>query len=338
MFEFTQKKIIDPQVNGGYITRPSGQSTVVDFSNPQLRSEDVVAFADSYAERGIFLLPTIITADVEVMARNSNLIVEAIGSHRIFGGLHLEGPFLNPKSIGAHPQQHIREPNLADFNKIFEAAKGQVVLTTVAPEVDGALSLIRSIADLGVVVSIGHHAATIEQVKAGFAAGASALTHAGNAWHHEGFNKKSSEVYDALREKGIFVMIIPDGRHVPPRFVRMCEEITRVINPTKGYQRFVITSDASPLEGAPDGRYTVFVGNEATVEDDPLNGLKQTIPLKGSWLDLRKCMRVLSEMRVDDFPIMTNEAIEAAASTNTLNMLKVPFSRLGFLERIQAEI
>ena len=338
MIQAFTTKVIDPQVNGGFISLPSGEKRIVDFSSPNLKADETLALADSYAQRGIFLLPTIITADVDIMARNSNLIVETIGSHSVFAGLHLEGPFLSAKSIGAHPAQHLRAANINDFKRIFKAAKEQVVLTTLAPEIDGALDLIKAIADLGVVVSIGHHAASIEQLKAGFASGASALTHAGNAWNHDDFNKKSTDVYDVLREQGIFVMLIPDARHVPPRFVRMCEEITRLINPAKGYQRFVITSDASPLEGAPEGRYRVFLGDEAEVLADPKNGLKQILPLKGSWLDLRKCMQVLAGMEVDGAKIIEPASIQAAASLNTLNMLKVPFSRLRLFEKIEQEI
>jgi len=339
---FVGPKVVDVQVNGGWVSLagPHSGGSIVDFSSPNLTADEIVALANSYNERGVYLVPTIITADHQTVLRNSELIVNTIGNHDIFAGIHLEGPHLSPKCKGAHPQEHLRAPSFSTFIEIFRAAQGQIVLTTVAPELEGALDFIQKVASQGVVVAAGHHSATIEELKAGFTAGITALTHAGNAWespnefNFQKFSRKDTSVYDALSEKGIFVMVIPDGRHVSPRFLRMCNQITKSINPNSACQRFVITSDASPAEGAPIGSYQVFSNLNIEVRPDPLNGSLQTVPLSGSWLDLRKCMQVLARMSVNEEALMKPKEIQECASTNILEMLRQPFKRMGIYDRL----
>ena len=69
-------------------------------------------------------------------------------------GIHAEGPFLNPRKKGAHNERHLRPPAAADVAG-WSPASG-MRLVTMAPELPGALDVIRLLTSRGVVVSTGH--------------------------------------------------------------------------------------------------------------------------------------------------------------------------------------
>ena len=95
-------------------------------------------------------------------------------------GLNLEGPLLAQARKGAHDPALLRNPadlRLADLEAHLEGLR----LVTVAPELPGALDLIAWLRARGVAVSMGHSAATIEEARAGYAAGGCSTTHLFNA-------------------------------------------------------------------------------------------------------------------------------------------------------------
>jgi N-acetylglucosamine-6-phosphate deacetylase len=127
-------------------------------------------------------LPTIITSPLEQVEAGLRVVQQ--GRPEAFRGaeplgLHAEGPFLNPKKKGAHNERHLRLPTpeaVADWSP----ASG-MRLVTMAPELPGALEVIRALVARGVVVSTGHSMATFEEAVAGFDAGARYGTHLFNA-------------------------------------------------------------------------------------------------------------------------------------------------------------
>jgi N-acetylglucosamine-6-phosphate deacetylase len=94
-------------------------------------------------------------------------------------GVHAEGPFLNPKKKGAHNARHLRPPAAGDVAG-WSPASG-MRLVTIAPELPGALDVIKALSARGVVVSTGHSMATYDEGVAGFDAGARYGTHLFNA-------------------------------------------------------------------------------------------------------------------------------------------------------------
>lgn len=87
-------------------------------------------------------------------------------------GIHFEGPYLDMIYKGAQPEQHIRKPDVEQFKKYQEAAKGNIRYITLAAEADEDFALTRYAAEHGVVVSIGHSAATYEEAVMAYAHGA----------------------------------------------------------------------------------------------------------------------------------------------------------------------
>ena len=71
-------------------------------------------------------------------------------------GLHLEGPFISTEKKGAHPTDHICSPGqgLADLEAMY-GSLDDVSIVTLAPELPGALDVIRPLVNKGIKVSIG---------------------------------------------------------------------------------------------------------------------------------------------------------------------------------------
>src|SRR5262245_34341652 len=133
--------------------------------------------------------PTVITADHDTIAHSIATLARACEGDRALAEtlpvFHLEGPYLSPDDgpRGAHPREPIRDPDWAEFQCWQDAAGGRIRLVTLAPERPGALAMIEKLAAAGVVVAIGHTAATREQIQSAIAAGAQMSTHLGNGAH-----------------------------------------------------------------------------------------------------------------------------------------------------------
>jgi N-acetylglucosamine-6-phosphate deacetylase len=132
-------------------------------------------------------LPTAVTAPVErieqvhaVIAQAASLSAEREGAAEVAAilGMHLEGPFISPRRLGAHPALNL-EPRGEAFERL--RALPALKLVTLAPELPGALEAIKQLTGRGVAVSLGHTDANLEEARAGVAAGARMFTHVCNA-------------------------------------------------------------------------------------------------------------------------------------------------------------
>src|SRR5713226_1882326 len=133
-------------------------------------------------------LPTAVTAPIEKIARVHQSIKDAIENScrdadasadcASILGMHLEGPFISPLRLGAHPLL-----NLDPRGEPLDAILGMdaLRLITLAPELPGAIDATKRLTARGVIVSIGHTNATLEEANAGIAAGARMFTHLFNA-------------------------------------------------------------------------------------------------------------------------------------------------------------
>ena len=100
-------------------------------------------------------------------------------------GIHFEGPYLDMVYKGAQPEQYIVKPTVEQFKKYQKAANGLIKYITMATETDDDFALTRYCAENGVVVSIGHSAATYEQAVRAYAYGATnSMTHVYNGMTH----------------------------------------------------------------------------------------------------------------------------------------------------------
>ena len=118
------------------------------------------------------LLATTITQSEEVLTnalKNVAKVVEDGYEGAEILGVHFEGPYLDMKYKGAQPEQYIVKPTVEQFKKYQEAANGLIKYITMATETDDDFALTRYCAENGVVVSIGHSAATSKEAVQAFA-------------------------------------------------------------------------------------------------------------------------------------------------------------------------
>jgi N-acetylglucosamine-6-phosphate deacetylase len=151
-------------------------------------------------------------------------------------GLHLEGPFLNPTRCGALGARSFIEPTEKSFQQLIEGFEDVVKIVTIAPELKGALQLIKKISDGGIIVSMGHSDATFSEAEAGFHAGAKGITHIFNAmrrFHH----REMGIAGFGLLNKDIYIEVIADPFHLHPETLEL---IFKIKNP----QKIIIVSDA----------------------------------------------------------------------------------------------
>ena len=166
-------------------------------------------------------------------------------------GWHIEGPFLSPEPgfCGAHDPAVMRDPTPADMESLAELLAGKPIMVTLAPEREGALESIRRARELGITISIGHANPSAERLHEAVDAGASALTHLGNACPQQ-LDRHDNFLWRALDTPGFTAGLIVDGIHVSPMLLRLFHKALVA-------EKIYYTTDAVAPAGAPPGRYTV---------------------------------------------------------------------------------
>lgn len=221
-------------------------------------------------------------------------------------GSNLEGPWLAYARKGAHDPTLLRSPADLRFEDLEPHLDG-LRLVTIAPELPSALELIAWLNKRGVATSMGHSAATLEQARAGYAAGGSSTTHLFNGMsgvdHHD-----PGLAVAALTDDTVYVELIADQIHVHPALWRLVARM-------KPADRLMLISDAILLAGTGDGRATVG-GLEIEVAGDRVT-LHGTSTLAGSVIALDTAVRNLVGSGIA-LPVAV-----AAASRNPLAMLGV---------------
>src|ERR1700730_72550 len=166
---FLSPGFVDIQING---------FAGVDFSDPQLEPEQAVIVLSDIWKTGVTsFCPTLITNTLDRLERNLRVLEKARQLDNRFSqsvpGYHLEGPCLSPASAyGTHNRSLMRRPDWNEFLRLQEAAGGNIVIVTLAPELPGACEFIRCARAAGLIVAIGHTDAGPEDIHKAIEAGA----------------------------------------------------------------------------------------------------------------------------------------------------------------------
>jgi N-acetylglucosamine-6-phosphate deacetylase len=236
------------------------------------------------------LCPTLVTNSREVLLHGFAILRQACEQDpevaRAVPAFHLEGPYISAEDgpRGAHPRQHVRPPDWDEFRRFQETAGGRIRLVTLAPEQDGALPFIEQLAGSGVVVALGHTAASAACIRAAVRAGARLSTHLGNGTHAL-LPRHDNYLWEQLAADELWASIICDGHHLTPALVRC---LVRVKTPA----RLVLTCDASSLAGLPPGRYGEW-GQEFEVLPEGKVVVPGTPYLAGSGVFTDSCVGVV---------------------------------------------
>jgi len=234
-----------------------------------------------------------------------------VGGARILG-IHLEGPFLNPRRAGAQSRESMRLPSLDEIEALQRASGGMVRMITVAPELPGALDCIAALHGRGIAVALGHTEASEEQTLQAIAAGARHITHLFNAappLHH----REPGVVGTALTDDRLSVELICDGEHLHRRAIDVALRC-------KPPDQIVLASDGVAAIGLPDGELELF-GTPCVAR--AAVRVKTTGQLAGSRLTLDRAVRNLRGW----FPALPLERLLAWATAT-------PAALIGLADRV----
>lgn len=252
---------VDVHVHGvdGYDTQDEGQPIAAIAS--RLPRYGVTAFAPTT----VACAPAVLQAVLEQVA---TLRREAPDARARVLPAHLESNFISPAYRGAQPAECLRLPGDAslgarhfsarDILDVIAAAGAAVGTVTLAPELPGALDLVRALVAAGHAVSLGHSGATLDETMAAIDAGATRATHL--------FNRMSPMTHRApgitgavLSQDDVTAELICDGHHVHPA---MCRLAIR----SKGVERVMAVTDGTAGSGLAVGSSARLGGQRIRVE------------------------------------------------------------------------
>jgi N-acetylglucosamine-6-phosphate deacetylase len=259
------------------------------FSDRALTADQVVAAVRPYLAHGVArLCPTLITASHAALAAGFAAIRSACEREpwldRMVAGCHLEGPFLSSEDgpRGAHPRADIRPADWNEFVELQKVSGNRIRLVTIAPEVPHAIEFIRRAVESGVVIAIGHTAATGDQIQAAVEAGAKLSTHLGNGAHPV-LRRHPNYIWEQLGESRLHASIITDGHHLP-------SSVIRSIIRAKGLLHTIITCDAAGWAGCAPGTYENELGKVEVRPDGRIVVAGQDQLLAGSGATTEMCV------------------------------------------------
>lgn len=283
--------LVDLQVNGGGgVSVSSASVEALEALSLKLAGEGTVAW-----------LATAITAPLEQIERVDAAVAAAMapygGADRAGAtilGLHLEGPFIAPSRLGAHPPFAL-EPRGAALERVLKLSS--LRLLTLAPELPGACEAVERLCARGVAVSIGHTEATFAETGAALTAGARMFTHLFNVMRPLD-HREPGAIGAALAADQAYAAVIADGVHVHP-------EVLRLVYRAKGASGMILVTDrvsvaedkAQPGFGA-SGAGGVSTAPPASLERAKLSAGAARLPdgrLAGSVISMLDGMRVVVE-------------------------------------------
>lgn len=272
-----------------------------DFNSAKSEAE-MQKILDFYASSGVTsVFPTLLTDSDEVFLTQLAMIATLAKRNPMIKGIHLEGPFLCQEYKGAQPSEFIVPPSLEKFHRYQQAAQGLVKYITIAPENPGSVEFIKTVTQEGIVVSLGHSAATFDQASAAIKAGARNFTHVMNAM--AGIHQhKPSICTAAFYYDNCYNELIMDGIHVVPEMV---EFIAKIKTPEK----VIGITDSLMAAGLPDGEYKIGFTPILVKGGDCV--LKESGVRAGSTLRLYQGFR--------NYLSFTHRAPETAAEVFSLN-------------------
>ncbi len=245
------------------------------------------------------IVPTTLCAEDEELARVFDSVIEVKYSEEAKGlpripGIHLEGPFVNPAEAGAQDPEYIKNPSRGEWEKIIAAAKGELLIWTVAPELEDADRMCRELRPGGIIFSAGHSRATYDEAIRAYDSGFTMATHIYSSMST--ITRVRGERIPGLLEASLLrddvtCEVIADGRHLP-------EPLLRTIVRMKGTDRIVLVTDAMRAAGMPDGEYLLGSGKRGrrVLVFDGIAHMPDGISFAGSVATADRLVRVMTKV------------------------------------------
>ncbi len=222
------------------------------------------------------LFASLVTASIEDLGDQIKRLVPFCSAGKL-AGIHLEGPYLSESRCGAHNPKLLRLPDLDEVKRLIDLGQGYIKIITIAPELTGALDVIRFLAESGVTAAIGHSSGGYEDALQAIDSGAGLVTHFSNGMSklEDGERNFASAL---LYESELPLELILDGHHISERDVRTILEAAS--------ERIVLITDAISSSGVGDGDYKI--GNLEVEVIDSVARLKGSGKLAGSTLTMNQ--------------------------------------------------
>jgi len=242
--------------------------------------------AKHYVRHGVTsFLPTTVSTSHDRIIEVCKAIREAMSiwrpenGSRILG-LHMEGPYINPKRAGAQNPIYIRIPTMSEVKNLLDSCGDVVKQISMAPEIENSLSIARIFVERGITVSAAHTDATYDEGLKAIENGFTKITHIFNGmreFHH----REPGIALAFLQNEKTFIEVIADFIHLHKSVVKMIIDIA-------GPDRVVLITDSILATDMPDGIYTLG-GLKVIVE----NGIARLEKggLAGSTLTMDKAFR-----------------------------------------------
>lgn len=270
--------------------------------------DDLIKVAGFLAGNGVTAwLPTLVPDSDENYSRAINAINELMARQAELAvaqavGVHYEGVFANEKMCGALRPEYFRSGRWAgDGGQLPKPAQG-ACMTTLAPEIEGGIEVIKELVKDGWIVSIGHTKADSATLDAAFNAGAKHLTHFFNAMtgvHHRDIGVAGW----GLATDQITFDIIADGVHVHPKMLELACR-------SKGTDKVSLISDSVAPTGLGDGEFDLW-GETIAVSDGRTQNERGSIA--GSVCTMNDCVRTMRSLGFSDVEIVKMSSSNPAA-------------------------
>ncbi|MBO7148032.1 MAG: amidohydrolase family protein [Lentisphaeria bacterium] len=198
-------------------------------------------------------------------------------------GTHMEGPFLDLKFKGGMIPEMLRLPTIEEVRDYLEAADGTLKIMTIAPELPGALKVIRFLKENGVTVSAGHTNCPPEFLGEAIDAGLSQMCHLFDAYDcptsPEGVRLPALTDIALIRDE-VMKEVIMDGLHVPPELITLTRRAA-------GAAHIIGITDAMQGAGMKYARFQNS-GEWYTVREGELARREQDNAIVGSSLSMNR--------------------------------------------------
>jgi N-acetylglucosamine-6-phosphate deacetylase len=264
-------------------------------------AEQVRCAAEFHARRGTTsIVASLVTAPLAELERRAALLAD-LAADGVIAGIHLEGPFLSAARCGAQDPRYLIPPDRAALARLIDAARGYLRMVTIAPELPGALHLIKDAVHAGITAAIGHTDATAAEASAAIDAGATHATHLFNGMRPLK-HREPGAVGALLDRSEVTCEVIADGVH-------LADTIVRIVASAVGPGRLALVSDAMAAAGMPDGTYPL--GPLQVRVTDGVARLAEGNSIAGSTVT----MSDLVHRAVTEIGLPVPDAADAASST-----------------------
>lgn len=273
--------------------------------------ESILKMSEHLAQFGVTsFCPTIYPQPMEKFLKIISACSSAIGKEkgaRILG-LHLEGPFISSKKLGAQLPEAVQMPSIEIVDRLWEASEGKILNMTVAPELKGMHEVAIYCQNKGIKLQAGHTNASYENIKEGVQVGIVHATHFFNAMsplHH----RDPNAIGAILINPDYSVEIIADGHHVHP-------DLIKLVLRNKSFEKVILVTDALKPTEQKEGS---FVANGEAVYLDKTGVFHKRVDdvIAGSSLTMIKGVKNLV-----DFGLSLRETI-SMSSLNPATIMKI---------------